>query len=75
MITARGRTRWSDHEKERALNLSENPDYQHKRGSYRGTPNYRLIARQLNIEEHDDKEIRYSNSVASLIRDTRRKVE
>lgn len=72
MVSARGRTPWSDDEKQHALVLSNSPDYQHKEGSGKGWPDYELIALALNIIYHGCSEIRYANSVSSFIRDTRR---
>ncbi|MFC1721759.1 hypothetical protein ACFL0Z_02505 [Patescibacteria group bacterium] len=68
LLKGRGRTRWSEEEKEYTLRLVQNPDYQH----FRGRPNYELIALELNIMFHDCEEIRYTNSVASFIRHTRK---
>ena len=73
MIKGRGRTPWIDEEKKYALDLSNNPSYQHQDGSHKGSPNYELIALELNIGFHECTEVRYANSVASFIRDTRRK--
>lgn len=73
MIRARGRTPWSNEEKQYALDLSNNPTYQHQNGSHKGRPDYELIALALNIKYHTCEEVRYTNSVASFIRDTRRK--
>jgi len=73
MVTARGRTPWSDDEKQYAIDLSNNPDYQHQEGPNKGRLDYELIALELNIKYHDCNEVRYANSVASFIRDTRRK--
>jgi hypothetical protein len=72
MIRARGLTPWSYEEKQYALKLSEDPDYQHQTGSHKGRPHYQSITEALNNEFHHGDEIRYPNSVASFIRDTRR---
>ncbi len=73
MIKARGMTPWSEDEKAYALKLSKNAEYQHTSGSQKGKPDYDLIALELNITYHDCKEVRYQNSVASFVRDSRRK--
>jgi hypothetical protein len=72
MIRGRGRTPWSEEEKQCALGLSQSSEYQHTEGSIAGTPNYALIAAKLNSLYHDCSRVRYANSVASFIRDTRR---
>ncbi len=74
MIRARGRTPWGEEERELVLQLLVNdPEYKHTSGSIEGTPNHQKIADLLNEIFHDDKPVRYANSVASLIRDARRK--
>lgn len=72
MVTARGRTPWSEDEKQYALNLSNNPAYQHQDGQHKGRPDYELIALALNIKYHNCDEVRYTNSVASFVKYTRR---
>ena len=72
MLEGRGRTPWSEEEKKYITELTQNPQYQHQTGSQTGRPNYELIALELNIQFHDCEEVRYANSVASLVRDTRR---
>ena len=69
MVKARGRTPWTDDERQHALDLSTNPDYQHRKGR----PNYGMIASELNTMFHEGKEVRYLNSVGSCIKDIRRK--
>ncbi len=73
MILARGRTPWTEEEKLYALELSMNTSYQHQTGQHKGRPHYALIASALNITYHNGDEIRYINSVASFIKDMRRK--
>ena len=73
MLEGRGRTLWSEEERRYVLELTQTPQYQHQTGSQKGRPNYELIALELNIQFHGCEEIRYTNSVASLVRDTRRK--
>jgi hypothetical protein len=73
MVKARGRTPWKDDEKDRALEMSLDSAYQHQKGSPKGRPNYRLMAFDLNTEFHDGKKVRYENSVASFVKDRRRK--
>ena len=73
MIRGRGRTPWTDVEKAFVLRLSQNPTYQHHSGSIAGTPDYTVIAEQTNIEFHEEQTIRYVNSIASFVRDARRK--
>jgi hypothetical protein len=72
MLKGRGRTTWSEEEKRYTIELTQNPQYQHQTGSQISRPNYELIALELNIQFHNCKEVRYSNSVASFVRDTRR---
>lgn len=66
MLEGRGRTAWSEEEKEMLQSLLENPEYQYRDGSHKGRPNYELIALELNISFHDCDGIRYSNSVRSM---------
>jgi len=73
MVRGRGRTPWTDEEKQYALVLSNNPAYQHQSGQQEGRPDYALIALELNIMFHDCSEVRYANSVASFIKDVKRK--
>ncbi len=72
MIKGRGRTPWTDIEKAYVTALSQNPLFQHRKGSIAGTPNYVLITEMVNNLFHDGQPIRYTNSVASFVRDTRR---
>ena len=61
---ARGRTPWTDEEKEFAYMLSQEQEYQHPNGSNNpGKPNNDLIAFILNAEYHDYKEVRSTGAV------------
>lgn len=74
MIRARGRIPWGDEERELVLQLlADDPEYKYTEESRKGTPNYKKIADLLNEIFHDDRPVRYANSVASLVRDARRK--
>jgi len=72
MLEGRDRTAWTDDEKRVVNELCKQKEFQHDKGSIAGTPNYSAIAFIINELFHDGKEIRYSNSVGSLVRDTRR---
>ena len=73
MIRGRGREPWNLAEKALVNDLINNPDFQHQAGSIKGTPNYQKIAEELNQLFHEEENIRTSNSVGSLVRDSRRK--
>lgn len=72
MLRGRGRTAWTVEEKRVVKELCEQKEFQHDKGSIVGTPNYSTIAFVINELFHDGKEIRYGNSVGSLVRDIRR---
>jgi len=72
MLEGRGRIAWTDDEKRVVHELCKQKDFQHDKGSIAGTPNYSTIAFVINELFHDGKEIRYGNSVGSLVRDSRR---
>lgn len=73
MIRGRGREPWSLAEKALLNDLVINSDFQHQAGSIKGTPNYEKIAKELNRLFYNAKEVRTTNSVGSLVRDSRRK--
>ena len=61
---ARGRTPWTDEEKEFAYMLSQKQEYQHPNGSKNpGKSNNELIAIALNIKYHDCNEVRSTKAV------------
>lgn len=66
MLAGRGRTPWSESEKEVLKALLSDPVYQHQTGSQKGKPDYELIALELNISFHACDAIRYPNSVRSM---------
>ncbi len=74
MLRGRGRAPWNDAEKRLVLELCGRPEFQHQKGNRNvvGSPNYANIAFALNELVHSGKEIRYGNSVGSLVRDMRR---
>ncbi len=66
MLRGRGRTAWSDSEKEMLVKLLNDPAYQRKTGSSKDKPSHELIALELNRAFHDSKAIRYTNSVRNM---------
>ena len=74
MIEGAGRTSWTDEEREMVLGqMINDPYYQLQEGQWKGHQNYDLIAEELNDIYHDGRQIRYANSVASLVHDAHRK--
>jgi hypothetical protein len=69
MLEARGRTPWTADEKEVTRSLAEDASYL----TPGGAPDYNRIAQTLNDRFHGGKVVRYENSVASFIKDQRRK--
>ena len=65
-VEARGRVRWTLEETKRAYELSENPDYHHKKGRRKGSPDLTIISAVLNDTFHDGKPIR--NRIATSSR-------
>lgn len=72
MIRGRGRTPWSDEERDFLFRLVANPEYQLQSGQHMGKPNYELIALELNIRFHSSEEVRFTKSVGNYVRDMRR---
>ncbi len=68
MLDARGRTAWTDEEKEAVLRAAVDSKYRLPTGG----PNYEQIARDVNDRFHGGKPIRYENSCRSLVGYTRK---
>jgi len=68
MIRGRGRTPWTEDERNSVMALTRDPQFQHKKGA----PNYQAITFAINELFHQGDEVRYPNSVGSLVRDVRR---
>ena len=67
---------WSDEEKEFAYLLSQDPEYQHPKGSYNpGKPDNELIALELNIQYHDYKEVRSASAVKKQLSQYRKSLD
>lgn len=69
LIRGRGQIPWSEEEKARLLELSDDPHYQH----LRGRPNYKKIAEALDSEFHSSKGIRNQKTVRNYSTDYWRK--
>lgn len=72
MIRARGRVPWSLAEKAMLNDLVNNPGFKRNRPGGKETLDYEGIAAELNRLFHEDKQVRYANSVRSIIADSRR---
>ena len=72
MLRGKGRIAWADEERADAIGMTDIPEYQRKVAPHIGAPNYEAIALALNDKYHDGKEVRYHNSVASIVRGSRR---
>lgn len=73
MLDARGRTPWSDPEKEWLRQAIQDPTYIRQSGIQSGHPDYKKISAALNEEFHAGREVRYPNSVLSMVNVWRRK--
>ena len=67
MISARGRTRWSDKEKDLAVALSKHSEFQSTDIHHQGEANHVDIALVLNNLFHDGNDIRHANSVRNTV--------
>jgi len=68
MLKGRGRTQWTDEEKQIVLEIMmQDPEYQKENGSL----DYTKMAYDLNVLYHDRQNIRYKNSVKSFIAHTK----
>ncbi|MBI3443184.1 hypothetical protein HY008_00780 [Candidatus Woesebacteria bacterium] len=66
-VLDRGLTPWATEELELAYTLSQDPDYQRRNLLQRVTPNYELIAENLNRMYHDGKQVRIPRSVKQAL--------
>lgn len=62
---------WKPDEREKLLELSDNPSFQHKEGSLLGKPNYELLAAYLNENYHNGEQVRKADKLGGVIRSYR----
>lgn len=72
---ARGLVLWIDEEMKSVCQLSLKTEFQHSKGRNKGTPNYELIALELNIKYHDYKKVRTAGAVSNQLHRYRKSLE